>query len=306
MTRLPDPARREEVLAAVASVMQSNGVFATRLQDIGDRLGIAYTTLYHYFTDRNQLLEEVLLWTLDKRRECLERASGATALDTLLDFAARDIVTGWEHKVAMPFLAGLPLKNRARIAESRTELLNALVALVERGIGEGSIRHCHSLTIAQVTLNCLERFVSFDEWLASAAKSKSKKKVTDHVVGILQHGILAADTPLPERGFHELPGAMLAGSPPGIAKEYDHYERIMRVATRAFNREGATASIPRMAKELGVSKSVIYHYAIDKRDLLNQCYLRGVRVIESSHRVASLLSSDPLDEVLIHRNNLFS
>ncbi len=306
MTRSADPARREEVLSAVASVMQVNGVHATRLQDIGDRLGIAYTTLYHYFTDRDHLLEEVLLWTLEKRRECLQQATGSSALDVLLDFAARDIATGWEHKVAMPFLAGLPSKNRIRITESRAQLLRSLVDLIERGISEGSIRNCHSLTIANLVLNCLERFVSFDEWLASSAKSKSRKRVTAEVVEVLQRGILASGVPVPEPAFTALDGATLAGEQPGVAPEFNAYERVMRSATRAFNRWGASASIPRMAKEVGVSKSVFYNYAIDKRDLLNQCYLRGVRVIELSHRIATLVAGDPVEEILIHRNNLFA
>lgn len=299
-------ARREEVLITIAGIMRESGVMSARLQDLGDQLGISYTTLYHYFSGRDELVQDVLLWTMDKRQACLDSAEGDSALERLLQFVRRDLSEETEHKVAMPFLGGLSDPVQRKILNRRGEILHQLVSLISQGIDEGSIRACHSETIGQVILNYLERFVVFDEWLATAARSKSQQRVTQEAVEILQHGILVPGHAIRRPSFEISTGALLTNVPYGISPEFDHYEQVLRVATKAFNEEGSGASIPRMARELGVSKSVFYHFVMDKRDLLSQCYLRGVRVLERSHQIAIDRGTDALDEILIHRNNLFS
>lgn len=299
-----ESSRRDEVLGAVVSVMRNKGVMQARLQDIGEELGISYTTLYHYFPGRDRLVAEVLLWTIEKRRACLDAATGESALERLLDFVWRDLAEAPELKVAMPFLGTLPADIRRPVERSRQELRDAIIALLQQGVDEGSIRACHPETNGELILNYLERFVLFDEWLATAARTKRQTRVTREVMDILRHGILAADQSL-EPSYLLPAGADLVGVPEGISPDFDRYEQIMRTATRAFNAEGAGASIPRMAKQLGVSKTVIYHYAMDKRDLLSQCYLRGVGILERSHQIAMDFGKSAVDEIFIHRNNLF-
>ncbi len=299
-----DISRREEVLTAVVSVMRNKGVMQARLQDIGEELGISYTTLYHYFPGRDRLVAEVLQWTIDKRQACLSAATGDSALERLLDFVWRDLAEAPELKVAMPFLGGFPADIRRRITRRRQGLLDEIIALVQLGVDEGSIRPCHPETNGEVILNYLERFVLFDEWLATAAKTKSQTRVTQEVMDILRHGILTPGQSI-EPSYRLAAGTDLVGVPEGISPDFDRYEEIMRAATRAFNQEGAGASIPRMAKQLGVSKTVVYHYAMDKRDLLSQCYLRGVRILERSHQIAMDFGTSAVDEIFIHRQNLF-
>lgn len=306
MSELSDLSRRDEVLASIVSIMRDKGVMSVRLQDIGEQLGISYTTLYHYFPGRDRLVEEVLGQTLSLRLASLREAEGSTALDRLLDFVWRDLGTDLQQKVAMPFLGGLSAEVRRRILRKRQQILQELVALLETGVEEGSIRPCHAETNGQVILNYLERFVVFDEWLATAARTKSQTRVTQEVVEILRHGILQSDVPVTKPSYEISDGGLLIGVPEGVSADFDRYESIMRVATAAFNAEGSGASIPRMAKELGVSKSVFYHFVIDKRDLLAQCYLRGVSVLERSHQIAIDHGKDAVDEIFIHRNNLFS
>jgi AcrR family transcriptional regulator len=242
---------------------------------------------------------------MEERHACLDRSRGASALDRLLDFVDRDLSDNAGHKVAMPFLGGLAESCRQNITSRRREILDELIDLIEQGLRDGSIRSCHPATIGQVVLNFLERFVVFDDWLATAARTKSRDRITQEVVEIIRQGILAPGV-VPGPPSHVIAsGELLVGVSGGLSSDFDRYEQIMRVATRAFNAEGAGASIPRMAQELGVSKTVIYHFAVDKRDLLSQCYLRGVRVLERSHQIAIDHGLDALDEIVIHRNNLF-
>jgi AcrR family transcriptional regulator len=61
------------------------------------------------------------------------------------------------------------------------------------------------------------------------------------------------------------------------------FERLLRTATEDFDRHGWNASFPRMAARLKRSKSVFYHYAVDKEALLYLCYDRGLPSSKSAN-----------------------
>lgn len=285
--------RREEILRAAAAVMRRNGMLVTRLQDVAAELGVAYTALYHYFPSRDHLVEGVVLSTIAERRTCLDEAAGESALDRLSDFVRRDLSQHLAYKVPLPHRSTLPPKIRGRITRVRNELLRDVAALIDSGIAEGSIGRCHAITVANVLLEFHERFVALDD------------DAVAQVVGVLRNGILRRRAPLPRPSF-ELPSTdWLLGTALGLDPDFDRMDEILRVSTLAFNAEGPLASIPRIAETLGVSKTVVYQFAVDKQDLVFQCYLRGAHAVELSHRIAADYGRSPLDEVLIHRTNLY-
>jgi AcrR family transcriptional regulator len=98
---------------------------------------------------------------------------------------------------------------------------------------------------------------------------------------------------------------LLLGTRCGVDEGNDWLDALLRTATEAFNAEGSGASIPRMARQLGVSKTMFYRQFSDKQDLLFLCYLRGIGVVEASQRVAELVATDTMDQALVHRHNLY-
>lgn len=297
--------RREEVVRAGVRVMRKKGALGMRLQDLAEHLRVAYTALYYYFESRDDLVEAVLLWVLEQRRCSLMEAAGESALDRLLHFFCRYLTEDGDHKVRLPFLGGFAEPHRGRIASAHGSFVDELIALLRHGMAEGSIRRCHAPTIAQVLTNYLDRFVEFDEGLTAHARTLSTEEVVRGINGLLRHGLLEEGMPLHRPSWEMDSPDELVGTSGGLADEFDRYERILRAATSGFNARGAGASIPRMAAHIGVSKTVVYQYAVDKQDLLSQCYLRCIRVVEASHRLAADFGSDPVDEALIHRTNLY-
>jgi AcrR family transcriptional regulator len=189
------------------------------------------------------------------------------------------------------------------VESARAALLDRIAGLIERGLLEGSIRRYHSRTVANVVLGTVERYVSADA--RARIGDQAMSALAARVAEVYRVGILGDRSRLARPSFSIERGEELSSTAAARDPELARFDEIIRTATRHFNAEGERASIPRIAAELGVSKTVIYQYALDKQDLLFQCYARAARVVEMSHRIASDRGRDALDEMLIHRENLY-
>lgn len=293
-----DRKRREEVLEVAAEVMKRLGVGQTRLQDVAKALGISYTGLYYYFESRDELAGSVLCWGISRRRSRLADAQGATALNRLMTFMESDLTSMAESGVTVPLMAVLGVQYHGKVRDQWDLLVAAMSDLVAAGLADGSIKPCHPLTVANVCLRILENSNLLQQGKESPAE------VAMHVVRQLRSGIMAKPTDLTP-GFVVERGGELLGTNPELDPELARLESLYRIATRHFNQQGSQLSIPRVAAEMGVSKTVIYSYIVDKQDLIYQCLSRGIQVVEMSHRIASDKGLTPLDEMLIHRSNLY-
>jgi AcrR family transcriptional regulator len=296
--------RSEEILDQAAKVMQDRGVISPRMQDIAAEIGIAYTAFYHYFSNRDHLLEQMYLRTLRLREVNITSAQGESGLDRLLDFIRSDLTRNIGTKVTLAGVAALADEYHKNVKHVRDQVEQGIELLIEEGISDGTIRGDLSVPILAKGIHAiLNRFTRVD--FLSPAYRRDMNLVADLILDQLRGGILADRSRdiSPSYVLQESP--QLVGPPRGVDDEMDRYQDILRTATRHFNDHGSNASIPHIANDLGVTKTVIYQYAEDKQDLLYQCYMRGVQVLEMSHRIANDLGRDPLDALLIHRWNLY-
>jgi TetR/AcrR family transcriptional regulator, cholesterol catabolism regulator len=58
-TKTSSSGRRAEILAVAADLFAQNGYERTTVRDIGDAAGILSGSLYHHFTSKDQILEEI-------------------------------------------------------------------------------------------------------------------------------------------------------------------------------------------------------------------------------------------------------
>jgi TetR/AcrR family transcriptional repressor of nem operon len=75
-------ATRERIVAAAAKLMSQNGVARTTIEDIQEAAGVSTSQMYHYFTDKGDLVAAVIDFQTDQvlavqhlgldRLECLE------------------------------------------------------------------------------------------------------------------------------------------------------------------------------------------------------------------------------------------
>jgi AcrR family transcriptional regulator len=66
MAQAPPVDRRRQILDAAVRVFARQGFHSTRVADIADEAGVAYGLVYHYFTSKDQVLNELFSerWSL--------------------------------------------------------------------------------------------------------------------------------------------------------------------------------------------------------------------------------------------------
>lgn len=83
--------RREQLLAAAASLFAERGFASVRLEDLGAAVGISGPAVYRHFPNKEAVLVELLVgisqFLLEGGRSVTEkRTTGAAALDELIEF----------------------------------------------------------------------------------------------------------------------------------------------------------------------------------------------------------------------------
>jgi TetR/AcrR family transcriptional regulator, fatty acid metabolism regulator protein len=66
MAQAPPAEKRRQILDAAVRVFARQGFHATRVSDIADEAGVAYGLVYHYFSSKDEVLNELFIerWSL--------------------------------------------------------------------------------------------------------------------------------------------------------------------------------------------------------------------------------------------------
>ena len=111
MSAPPPATRREELLELAASMFAERGLRATTVRDIADAAGILSGSLYHHFSSKEEMVDEVLRgfldWLFDRyqqiidtERNPLERLTGLfmASFDAIEDHHAEVVIYQDEAK----------------------------------------------------------------------------------------------------------------------------------------------------------------------------------------------------------------
>jgi AcrR family transcriptional regulator len=136
--------KRDAVLRVAAEAFCENGVRATSLDDIADRLNVTKPTLYYYFRNKDEILAECV-------RIGLEMIDGAIADATGEGRSARDRLEAALRRYAeimtMDFgmcitrigESELPPPSRKAFRAQKRKIDERIRALIEEGVADGSI-----------------------------------------------------------------------------------------------------------------------------------------------------------------------
>lgn len=139
--------KREAVIRAAALAFRERGYHNTSIDDIAGILNVTKPTIYHYVSNKEQILFECFRTGLDRIRAVFDdiRASDAPARARLLAVVRRyaEAVTseyGWcmvraEDQDLSPEMS-------RRIKALKAEIDQGMRRLVREGIADGSIREC--------------------------------------------------------------------------------------------------------------------------------------------------------------------
>ncbi len=140
---LPVQAR---LLAVASSLFAERGFAQTSVQDIVERAGVTKGAMYHYYSAKDDLLQEIYtrLLELQTRRLAEIAAGGGPAAGRLRAAAADVVVTTLDHLddavVSMRSMHMLPPGRQAAVRSGRRRYHERFRALVEEGQQAGELR----------------------------------------------------------------------------------------------------------------------------------------------------------------------
>lgn len=152
---------REEIMAAATGLFRQQGYSETSLGDIAAYVGIGRTTLYEYFSDKEDILatmvEESLPQVIDDIVEDSRRQDGSRArLETLIRRGLRYVSTP-DHlgSLVMHELPRLAGKAAARVAAAHRRLGDEIMRVVREGIGSGEFRDLDPVAAGRIVTSLL-------------------------------------------------------------------------------------------------------------------------------------------------------
>jgi AcrR family transcriptional regulator len=137
-TRTRDPARKEKILAAAASLIARDGFHAVSLMDIGREAGIVGSGIYRHFDNKVSILVALFEGAIDALRVDEQRVIESQhdlsrALDMLVESHV-DFVVG-QRAIAQVYhheIASLPHDDRRRLRRKQRLYVNDWAHVVRR------------------------------------------------------------------------------------------------------------------------------------------------------------------------------
>jgi len=162
----PAPTRRDELLELAATMFAARGLRATTVRDIADSAGILSGSLYHHFSSKEEMVDELLRgfldWLFERYQEIvatepnpLERLKGLfmTSFEAIADRHAQVVIYQDEAK-------RLSSQERFSYVEERNkEQRKMWVDVLNQGIEEGCFR-------PDIDVDLVYRFIRDTTWVS--------------------------------------------------------------------------------------------------------------------------------------------
>jgi AcrR family transcriptional regulator len=162
----PPASRRDELLELAATMFAARGLRATTVRDIADSAGILSGSLYHHFSSKEEMVDELLRgfldWLFDRYQEIvatepnpLERLKGLfmTSFEAIADRHAQVVIYQDEAK-------RLSSQERFSYVEERNkEQRKMWVDVLNQGIEEGCFR-------PDIDVDLVYRFIRDTTWVS--------------------------------------------------------------------------------------------------------------------------------------------
>lgn len=137
--------KRNALLREAAQAFSARGYHNTSLDDVAAALGVTKAALYHYVRNKQEILFECHMLSLDLGEQALEyaRREGSTGFEKVVLVARRylELMTSEIGRIAvLAEYDALDDDSKAVVRARRDEFEHALRGLIAAGIADGSIR----------------------------------------------------------------------------------------------------------------------------------------------------------------------
>jgi AcrR family transcriptional regulator len=147
-------AKRLAILDGAAEVFATRGFVAGTTTEIGQKVGLSQSAIYHYVGSKSHLLQEIALHMDDEMNSALERGLGASEepaaqmVAIITEFTRAVIRFRWSFSVYWKEQHLLPVDVRRKVEKDERRFVGAVEALFARLQDGGDIPAGISPTIA--------------------------------------------------------------------------------------------------------------------------------------------------------------
>ena len=152
--------KKELIRITAIELMAQNGYNDTKIQEIADKANIAVGTIYHYYKDKQEILDYIFFYILSKKIKLLDdlELNGSTSLN-IINLYLEFHIEQWE-KCPNVFKIlkqdGVPFsKQSVNIKIMYKELLEKLKNVVKQGQKIGEIKEVDASMVAFAFLNIM-------------------------------------------------------------------------------------------------------------------------------------------------------
>lgn len=176
--------KTEAVLSEAAELFNLKGYHATSLNEVAERLGFTKTAIYYYVKNKNDLLYQTYIRSLDEIDQATLDAEtkGKDGLDKLCQYVLSE---AFVHKEASALLQEIDaISDTRRREEIKNRLSGAnrrIAGWIQEGIDDGSIAPCDPDLAGRFVMGA---FNWMPRWIAS--HEKSIEEVTEYFVSLIR------------------------------------------------------------------------------------------------------------------------
>lgn len=182
--------KKDVVLAEAAALFNVKGYHATSLTEVADRLGLTKTAIYYYVKNKNDLLYQTYLCSLDEIDEATKDAeeNGGNGLEKLCQYVlSKAFVHPQASALVSEIDAIVDAKRREEIRRRLRGVNKRIAQWIEEGIEDGSIEPCDPDLAGRFVMGA---FNWMPRWIA--AHEKSFEEVTEYFVQLIRKTLAPA------------------------------------------------------------------------------------------------------------------
>lgn len=266
--------KANDIMTAASRLFARYSFAKVTMEQIASSLDMVPGALYHYFSDKEELIYSCYIRGLHIYEQEIEAAAepGIDGLEIIRRFMRGRLKPGGQRMIMYTDIDALPPKYSDEVHRQRWKNAEKLAEIIKIGVDDGSITSDNPL------LSAIALISTFD-WLFfwySENDYYTPSQAIENIDDIITHGIYRRDLPVPP--LPEAPDvASFLDTRKKLNKRETKYDHMLRVAADNFNRKGVMgASIDSIAKDVGISRAGIYYHFDDKEELLLACLQRGL------------------------------
>ncbi len=188
--------KRLAVLRTAARAFNESGFHQTSLNDLAKRLNVTKPTLYHYIKNKDEILFACQQMALERMQDVLDAVdeSSLNGLEKVKLFMRRYAEVATEDfGICMVISGDTPLEEESRkiIARQRAVLDDAIRALIQQGIADGSIVQCDPRL---ATFALFGAFNWITHWYQRGG-TLSPQQIAEQFLDIFEYGLRLSESP---------------------------------------------------------------------------------------------------------------